>query len=108
MKIGPNEKIMDPIDYLDHQIEIKLGGDSSRIEELFFNEEVLSELILRGQNSDWYHYEIKTYDGWYLVKSDGKYQAYFQERGGKYYARQFNKLNEAASYFYEQSRYFHT
>ena len=97
---------MDVLEYLAQEVEIKLSGDPSRIGELFENEIVFKELISLGKNSDWYHYESKTFDGWYLVQSNGVYLSYYQERGGRYHEKRFETLKEAAEYFYAYSRYF--
>jgi len=97
---------MDVLDYLAQEVDHKLSGDSSRVGELFDNDSVFERLKSLGKNSDWYHYEPKTFDGWYLVQSNGNYLSYYQERGGKYHQKRFETLKEAAEYFYAYSRYF--
>lgn len=72
---------MYPLTRLDALVEERLGGDKSRLLELFESREVFDLLRVPGQPADWDHFEAKTFDGDYLVETPDGFQAYWQERG---------------------------
>ncbi len=91
--------------YVDKLVEEKLEGDESRIAELFHDDTIFSELIARGKDSDWYHFEPKTYDGEYFVKVGSGYACYEQERGSKSHSMSFGNIHEAAIHYFTRAGY---
>ena len=84
-------------EYLKQEIDENLGGDVSRFDELWQLVPNFSEK-LRGFSSDnaWVHWSRKTFDGWYCVKiKDGRFEVYYQERGGKEPSEFFSDEREA-------------
>ncbi len=66
---------------------------------------MFNQLVALGRDGDWLHYECKTFDGWYLVKSGHGYEVYYRERGGYGPKKIFGNLKAAASYFYTETGY---
>lgn len=91
--------------YIDDLVQERLGGDESRIAELFYDDAVFPELISNGRNSDWYHFEPKTFDGEYFVRVGSGYACYQQDRGAKFNSMSFSNVHEAAVYFFTQAGY---
>ncbi len=91
--------------YIDKLIEEKLDGDKSRVAELFKIDSIFDELIANGKNSDWYHFEPKTYDGEYFIKVGSGYACYEQERGSKSHSMSFNDIHQAAIHYFTNARY---
>lgn len=91
--------------YIDQLIEEKLNGDENRVVELFQDESIFDELIAKGKNSDWYHFEPKTFDGEYFVKTANSYMCYQQERGAKYGSMSFSNIQEAAIHYFTNAGY---
>lgn len=89
--------------YLFELIDKELDGDDSWILELFRDESVFDALIAQGKDSDWYHFEPKTFDGEYFVKTGSSYACYLQERGAKSQYMTFNSLQAAAEHFFKQA-----
>jgi hypothetical protein len=81
-------------------VEERLGGDKSRLLELFEGREVFDLLRGAGQRADWYHFEPRTFDGDYLVETPDGYQVFWQERGSKTAVRNFTSLRDAAKAFF--------
>ena len=90
---------------IDFLIDEKLGGDKSRVVELFTCEEILDELNRRSKIEDWFHFEPKGYDGAYLVKSGKGFSCYYQERGRVLTNKRFQNLSDAANYFFHAEGY---
>lgn len=89
---------------LDALVEERLGGDKSRLLELFKSREVFDLLRISGLPGDWYHFEPKTFDGDYLVETSDGFHVYWQERGKKTAERHFSSLKEAANAFFRTVR----
>ena len=87
-------------DYINKLVNEQLGGDKSRLPELFEDESVFMNLQNMATDSDWYHFEPKSYDGCYLVRGFPGFQVYEQERGAMSNLRVFGHLSEAAGYFF--------
>jgi hypothetical protein len=87
-------------DYINKLVNEQLGGDKSRLPELFEDESVFMNLQKMAVDSDWYHFELKSYDGCYLVRCFPGFQVYEQERGVKSNQRVFSHLSEAAAHFF--------
>ncbi|WP_311223674.1 MULTISPECIES: hypothetical protein [unclassified Acidovorax] len=85
---------------LDALVDERLGGDKSRLLELFESREVFDLLRAAGQPGDWYHFEPKTFDGDYLVETPEGFQVFWQERGSKVAVRNFTSLRDAAREFF--------
>jgi hypothetical protein len=69
--------------YLKQKVDEQLGGDASRFDELWERIPNLSD-VLRSFSSDsnWLHWTIKTFDGWYCVENaNSGFDVYYQERG---------------------------
>lgn len=96
---------MNSDEYLQQQIKERLAGDEKHISELFVDSSVFDKLVVLGKDSDWYHYSKKTFDGWYLVKTGTGYAAYYQDRGAISEHNIFDKLQDAAGYFFQASGY---
>lgn len=77
-------------------VQDRLGGDMSRLAELFQDREVFDLLKAKEQPADWYHFEHKTLDGEYLVETPSGFQVYQQDRGVRCSVRDFGTLQEAA------------
>jgi hypothetical protein len=92
---------MTGIKALDRFVAARLGGDESRLLELFATREVFDALRAEGQPSDWYHFEPKTLDGQYLVETPGGFEVYEQDRGSRTKVRRFDTLTDAARAFFE-------
>lgn len=80
---------------LDALVEKRLGGDKSRLLELFESREVFDLLRVASQRDDFYHFEPKTFDGDYLVETPDGFQVYWQERGIKAAVRNFTSLHKS-------------
>jgi hypothetical protein len=91
--------------YIDELIKEKLDGDESRVAEIFIDDKIFDELIAKGKNSDWYHFEPKTYDGEYLIKTGSGYSCYQQDRGAKSNSASFSNLHQAAIHYFTQAGY---
>jgi hypothetical protein len=91
--------------YLDELIKEKLGGNERKVDELFLDDKVFNELIAKGQDDDWYHYEAKTFDGEYFVKLNGSYSCYRQERGSKSPPSTFDNIHDAAVFHFSKIGY---
>jgi hypothetical protein len=78
------------------------GGDPLRISKLFETNEVFLQLRAAGQDSDWYHFEPKTYDGCYLVQDGSHFLVYQQDRGSKIDLYSFSTLRAAAERFFSE------
>ncbi|MGX9418890.1 hypothetical protein ACWU4D_16230 [Vibrio sp. WJH972] len=87
--------------YLDKLIELKLSGDRSRILELFQSDSDFYELVRNGKSNDWLNFEIKTFDGEYLIKTHDGYECYQQERGIKFGVTKHESLLEAAKFTFQ-------
>ncbi|HEY4083021.1 MAG TPA: hypothetical protein VGM81_20240 [Burkholderiaceae bacterium] len=87
---------MTGIDTLDNAVNDRLGGDESRLLELFVTRDMFDQLKAAARPSDWYHFEPKTYDGQYLVETPEGFEVYDQDRGLRTNARQFGSLRAAA------------
>jgi hypothetical protein len=92
-------------EYLKQQIAEKLGGDERRVVELFENESIYDVLVACARDSDWYHYQKRTFDGWYLVRGTEGFEVYYQERGAVMEHATFTNLREAATYFFGANGY---
>jgi hypothetical protein len=87
-------------EYLQQEIKEKIEGDKSRFDELWQLVPNFSER-LRSFNSDngWVHWSKKTFDGWYCVKDkDGKFEVYYQERGGREPSEIFSDERDATRF----------
>ena len=91
--------------YIDNLINEKLGGDENRVAELFYDNAVFNELVAQGKDSDWYHFEHKTFDGEYFVKTNNGYACYQQERGKMSQSMSFGNIHEAAIFYFTQAGY---
>ena len=91
--------------HLDIIIDEKLGGDKSRVLELFQDEGILTELNSNSKSGDWFHFEPKTYDGIYLIKVGGGFATYYQERGRTLTEKWFKELLDAATYCFKNEGY---
>jgi hypothetical protein len=91
--------------YLDIIIDERLGGDKSRVVELFQDEGILIELNSNSKSGDWFHFEPKTYDGIYLIKVGGGFATYYQERGRTLTDKWFKELIDAATYCFKNEGY---
>lgn len=91
---------MNSFEYLKNQVEQRLGGDRTRIAELFNDEELFIKLQDLTGTSDWYHFKPGTFDGCYLVRAFPGYQVYEQERGSMSNLRVFSELSDAATHFF--------
>jgi hypothetical protein len=96
---------MSSMDFLNELVAERLAGDARRLAELFENRDVFDRLVELGRDGDWYHFSRKTYDGWYLVESQGGFDAYYQERGAISDRASFTKLCTAADYFFRIAGY---
>ena len=92
---------MTGIKTLDRLIATRLGGDETRLLELFVTRDVFDALRAERRPSDWYHFEPKTYDGQYLVETRDGFEVYEQDRGGRTPVRRFETLHDAARAFFE-------
>jgi len=92
---------MTGIKALDRFVAARLGGDESRLLELFATREVFDALRAEGKSSDWYHFKPKTFDGQYLVETLGGFEVYEQDRGSRTKVRRFDTLTDAARAFFE-------
>ena len=90
---------------IDALIDERLGGDRSRVIELFQHEDVLDELNRRSKIEDWFHFEPKTYDGVYLIRFGNGFACYYQEKGRAQPAKKFTCLTDAAAYFFRAEGY---
>lgn len=84
------------LERLDALVHKRVGGNKSRLLELFDTREAFELLKAGSQDSDWYHFEPKTFDGQYLVETPDGFQTYQQDRGRKENVRSFATLREAA------------
>ena len=91
--------------YVDKLIQDRLDGDEARVAELFYDAAVFDELIRHGKNSDWYHFEPKTFDGEYFVRSANGYACYRQDRGAKSNLASFGNIHDAAVHFFKEAGY---
>jgi len=91
--------------YLDELVRVKLSGDENRVTELFQDESIFDELLVHAKDSDWYHFEAKTFDGEYFIKSGSTYLCYQQERGSKSPPMSFNNINDAAIFYFTNAGY---
>ena len=92
---------MSAVDRLDALVHERLGGDTSRLLELFEDREVFDLLKAADRSADWYHFVPRTLDGEYLVETtDGSFQIYWQERGAKTAVNNFLSLRDAAQAFF--------
>ncbi|MBB5203360.1 hypothetical protein HNQ51_000653 [Inhella inkyongensis] len=82
---------------LDEFVASRLGGDASRLLELFETREVFDALRAGAHPSDWYHFEPNTYDGRYLIETPDGYETYQQDRGSKTLVERFASLSAAAA-----------
>lgn len=87
-------------EYINNLVKDRLGCDRSRLPELFKDESVFMNLQKLALDSDWYHFEPKSYDGCYLVRGVPGFQVYDQERGTMSNLRVFGCLSEAATHFF--------
>jgi hypothetical protein len=92
---------MTGIQTLDRFVVAHLGGDETRLLELFATREVFDALRAEGRSSDWYHFEPKTYDGRYLVETSDGFEVYEQDRGSRTAVQRFDTLRDAAQAFFE-------
>lgn len=81
---------------LESLVKERLAGDTSRLPELFLEPEVFYLLRDAAQPGDVYHFEPKSFDGFYLVEVPEGFQVYWQERGAKSTTRTFTSLRDAA------------
>jgi len=79
----------------------KLGGDETRVLELFASDEIFNELTDDG----WHYFAPNTFDGFYLVKATYGYACYSQNRGAKSHTKTFSTLQEAAEYYFQEAGY---
>lgn len=91
---------MNNFEYIEHLIAERLGGDRRRIGELFEDEALFRELQAGAKDSDWFHFEPKTYDGQYFVQTYSGYAVYEQDRGAQSNRYVFEKLADAATHFF--------
>ena len=77
-------------------VDQRLGGDRSRLLELFDTREVFELLREDSSASDWFHFEPRTFDGEYLVEEAGGFVVYQQDRGARSNERRFASLRDAA------------
>ena len=91
--------------YIDALIGERLGGDRSRVVELFEKEEILDELNRHSKIEDWFHFAPRSYDGAYLVKTGNEFSCFYQEKGRAQAESKFNNLKEAAAYFFKSEGY---
>ena len=91
--------------YIDELIRERLEGDENRVAELFYDETVFRQLVEKGKNSDWYHFEPKTYDGEYFVKAGNGFACYQQDRGAKTNSMAFVNIHDAAVFFFTRAGY---
>ncbi|WP_417316005.1 hypothetical protein [Cycloclasticus pugetii] len=91
--------------YIDKLIQERLNGDETRVAELFYDETVINELASHGNDSDWYHFEPKTFDGEYFVRAGNGYACYQQDRGAKSNSVSFSNIHDAAVYFFTEAGY---
>ena len=78
-------------------VDLRLGGDRTRLLELFDTREVFDLLRAASSPSDWFHFEPRTFDGQYLVEEADGFVTYLQDRGVRSNERRFASLREAAS-----------
>lgn len=78
-------------------VDERLDGDPSRLLELFETPEVFRQLRAEQTDADWYHFSPKTFDGQYLIETDGSFVVYQQERGVRFDVSTFHSLAEAAA-----------
>lgn len=81
---------------LEALVQERLGGDNARLLELFDTRDVFEMLRAGAPDSDWYHFEPKTFDGRYLIETESGFRTYQQDRGAKEGIRDFASLREAA------------
>jgi hypothetical protein len=85
--------------FVERLIADRLGGDSSRFDELW---DLLPDLGERlrafDDDSAWVHWRRKTFDGWYCMKEGSTWRVYFQERGGISQNRAFATEKEAVRF----------
>jgi len=86
--------------YLEGRVRTEIGGHWAAIGQLFNDPSILDELRSMAKDSDWYHFEPKTFDGRYLLRSSGGFEVYEQDRGVKSRSRLFATLPEAASHMF--------
>lgn len=91
--------------YIDKLIQERLSGDETKVAELFYDGAVLNELASHGTDSDWYHFEPKTFDGEYFIKTGNGYACYQQDRGAKSDSVSFGNVHDAAVYFFAKAGY---
>ena len=87
---------MTGLETLDRFVDARLGGDGSRLLELFETREVYEALKVEARTSGWYHFERKTYDGRYLIETSVGFEVFDQDRGSKTGVQRFGTLREAA------------
>ncbi len=81
---------------LDELVAARLGGDESRLMELFETREVFDALRADARQSDFFRFKPCTYDGRYLVEQSGGFEVYLQERGIRCDVYWFASLRSAA------------
>lgn len=86
--------------YIDKLIDQKLNGEKHRVVELFDSDSIFDELNENSEHNDWLHFELKTYDGDYLVKEGESYLVYLQERGRILAFEKHDCLKDAAQSFF--------
>ena len=91
--------------YIDRLIKEQLNGNESRVAELFVDESIFPELIANGSDGDWYHFERKTFDGQYFVKTNSGFACYQQDRGAVSDSMEFNDIHQAAIHFFTKAGY---
>jgi len=91
---------MNNFEYINNTVRDRLKGDKSRLVELFDDAEFFRELQGRTKDTDWYHFQPKSFDGVYLIESSLGYEVYQQDRGAKSSHRVFVKLLDAARHFF--------
>lgn len=96
---------MDTHSYLEILVTDRLGGDKSRVVELFDDNEVYRNLVVLDVTGGWLNYKNNLNDGWHLIEHFGFYDVYYQERGAILERSRFEKLKEAAAFFYTESGY---
>ncbi len=93
--------------YLDFLVDKNLGGDKSRVVELFQDDSVFEELNKNSSSYDWFHFEPKTLDGDYFIKAKNGYRCFMQERGQLVSCvEKFPNIEDAAKHFFETAGYY--
>lgn len=81
---------------LDLLVRDRLGGDKTRLLELFETRDVYDQLKAAWQASDWVHFEPNTFDGLYFVETSIGFRVYQQDRGAISNVQTFQSLRDAA------------